>query len=100
MPEKITSLANVTVNIIYVVSVLFSFLFIISTIVSSYVFYVVKTLNKKIDDIKELLKHDDEKMEKLFTKCNSNSVKIGKVETNLSNLRESHNHNHNYHNGG
>lgn len=98
MPEKITNIANVSVGVIYVIGGLSTLFFLIGAIISSYAFFVAKTVNRKIDELKESTKdhiRDDQTIHTdLFDKTNDNTNKIGKVETDLSNLRREHDKNH------
>jgi len=105
MSGNVTNINDVSISIIYVIGGLFTLFAIIGTIVSSYAFFVVKSVREKMDDIKETSKQKDVDLEKilnshegthvkLFDKANGNTERIAKVETNLSNLRTEHHRNH------
>jgi len=80
MPEKITNIANTTISIIYVAGGLLALFSLIGGIASSYAIFVIRTFNKKFKEIKESLKKDDDKMDKILEKVSSNAERIAKIE--------------------
>ena len=91
MPEKITNIASTSINTIYVIGGVFTFISVIGTLVSSYAWFVIRTLQKKIDEIKDSLKSDDNEID-------SHSERLASIEKDVENLRDEVNfiHSKNY----
>lgn len=89
MPEKITNIANTSINTIYVVGGIFTFISLLGTVVSSYAWFVIRTLQKKIDEIKSSLKKDDDRID-------VHGERLASIETDLKNLRDEVNYIHSH----
>lgn len=94
MPEKITKVTTIAIDFVYIVGGFFAVFTLIGTIVSGYAWFIVKTLYREIEDLKEKLKYENSVHKELFGKVNASAIKVAKVETDLSNLRNEHDKNH------
>ena len=101
MPEKITNISNVSVSVLYIVGGLFSLFSLIGVIVSSYAFFIVKTLLSKIndikgnvsdenDEIKEMIKHDRTMHDEHYDFEKITGRDISEIKTDLKNIKENH----------
>lgn len=94
MPEKITKITTVSIDIVYIIGGVFAVFTLIGSIVSGYAFFIVKNLYKKIEDFKDNLKYENSVHKELFNKVNDTAIKVAKIETDLENLRHDHDKNH------
>lgn len=108
MPEQITKDSHITVSIVFIIGTVITILNIIGGILASYFFFVIRTLNnkiielkahikdkfreeeKKIDDMKESLKNQRGMHEDHYVNDHLIELDMREVKTNLNNLIKDH----------